>query len=160
MDSNRRKLVLGSTAVPLILTVRPAAATARTSLTCLDKARNKPKPHYILHNHEDEWLRKRVDVWRLAKWNGKKWETLANRRFIRSTDGYTYWELDRDQPYSAQALPTSMRRGPDIKETKLEERRALAYISDDGEMRGYGWEPKGGTHCLKSCWSSLKPHGY
>lgn len=163
MEANRRKLVLGSAAVPLILTVRPAAGHARTSLTCREKDKHKPRPHDILRKHEDEWMRKKnVAIYRLAKWDDKKkkWETLEDRRFICGTDAHTYWELDRYNPYSGQATITSMRRGHAIKETKLEERHALAYMDEYGEMRGYGWEPKGGAHCSKSCWHSLKPKGY
>jgi hypothetical protein len=162
MDRNRRKLLQGSAAVPLILTVRPAAATARTSLSCIDKDRYKPPPHEILKKYEDEWLRKKyVPVYRLTKWNDtrKKWETLEDRRFICGTDGATYWELDRSAPYSGPATMTSMRRGTNIKETQLEVRNALMYVNDHGET-GWGWDTKGGYHCSKSCWTSMKPTGY
>jgi len=162
MDRNRRKLLQGSAAVPLILTVRPAAATARTSLSCVDKDKQKPKPHEVLHKYEDEWMRKKyVPIYRLAKWDDKKkkWETLEDRRFICGTDGATYWELDRYNPYSGPATQTSMRRGHNLKETKLEERHALMYVNEYGET-GFGWDTKGGYHCSKSCWSSMKPKGY
>jgi hypothetical protein len=165
MDNDRRKLLLGSAAVPLILTVRPAAAHANKSIAvCMEKDRNKPKPHRILESkdHPDQWMRKRVDVYELARWDNdkKKWKTLEDRRFIHGTDGQTYWELDRYNPYTADARPTSMRRGHSITERKLDERLALAYLDHDGEVTGYGWEPKGGYHCTKSCWQSLKPKHY
>ncbi|MGH7342355.1 MAG: hypothetical protein ACREKH_17860 [Candidatus Rokuibacteriota bacterium] len=158
MDNDRRKLIIGSASLPLILTVRPALGHARTSLSCREKDERKDKPYKILNDHEDEWMRKKVDVYRLAKWDDKdkKWKTLENRKFIGGTDGVTYWELDHNNPYSGQAWATSMRRGNDIKETKLEQRHALAYMGDD-DMRGYGWEPKGGKHCSRSCWMSMKP---
>jgi len=165
MDNDRRKLVLGSAAVPLILTVRPAAANAKTSIAaCMDKDALKKKPHHVLASkgYPDEWMRKHVDVYRLAKWDEqkKKWDTLEDRRFICGADGSTYWELDKYSPYTAPAKPTSMKRGHGIKETKLEERLALAYFEKDGKLSGYAWEPKGGNHCTKSCWTSMVPKGY
>ena len=162
MDNHRRKLVLGSAAVPLILTVRPAAATARTSIaTCIDKDAKKKKPHYVLENpgNPDQWMRKVVDVYRLDVWDEgqKKWKKLDDRKFICGVDSKTYWELDRYSPYTAPAWATSMKRGTGIKETKLEQRLALAFMENDGKVVGYGWEPKGGKHCTKSCWSSMLP---
>jgi hypothetical protein len=164
MDVNRRKLLQGSAAVPLILTVRPAAAHARASLSCMDKDTKREKPYSILKSSgsPDEWMRKKIGVYQLAVWDEhkKKWETLENRRFIHGVDGDSYWELDRHSPHSAPALRTSMTRGTGIQETKLEERMALAYFGDDGDLRGYGWEDHGGKHCTTSCWNSLKPRGY
>ncbi len=158
MDNDRRKLIVGSASLPLILTVRPALGQARTSLSCLDKDWQKETPYKILHEYEDEWLRKKVDVYELARWDDKqkKWETLENRKFILGTDDSTYWELDRYNPYAGQAVATPMKRGPAIKETKLESRNALAYVGDDG-IRGYAWEPKGGQVCTRSCWTSMMP---
>jgi hypothetical protein len=155
MNNDRRKLLIGSAGVPLILTVRPALGQARRSLTCVDKM-NKDKPYKILHEYEDEWMRKKVDVYRLEKWDDqkKKWETLENRKFILGTDGSTYWELDRHNPYAGPASATFMKRGSGIKETRLESRNALAYMGDK-EVRGWGWEEKGGKHCAKSCWMSM-----
>jgi hypothetical protein len=151
MDLNRRKLLQGSAAVPLILTVRPAAATARRSLSCMDQDAKREKPQHILKSagHPDEWDEKK-----------KKWDTLEHRRFISGFDGHSYWELDKHNPYSAPAVLTSMTRGTGIKETKLEERLALAYFGPTGELRSYGWETGGGTHCTKSCWTSVAPKAY
>jgi hypothetical protein len=155
MDNDRRKLIVGSASLPLILTVRPALGHARRSLTCKDKM-DTEKPYKILHEYEDEWMRKKVDVYRLAKWDDKKkkWETIENRKYILGTDGHTYWELNPQSPWSGQAWATSMKRGNGIKETKLESRNALAYMGDQ-DMKGWGWEEKGGKHCMKSCWMSM-----
>ena len=168
MDNDRRKLLLGSAAAPLILTVRPAAAHARTSIAmCMDKDAKKAKPHEILasHGHADHWMRKSVDIYRLSVWDEhkRKWNTLDNRRFMCGVDGQTYWELDRNAPYSAPARPTSMRRGHGVQEVRIDQRMALAYLEYDGNFAkvvGYGWEPKGGKHYTKSCWHSIKPKGW
>ena len=50
-----------------------------------------------------------------------------------------------------------MTRGIGTRETKIEERLALAYVGQRGEILGYGWEPQGGTQCTTSCWTSLAP---
>lgn len=162
MDTDRRKLVLGSAAVPLILTVRPAAARARTSIgACLERDARRGKPNDVLASpgQPDEWMRVRADVFQLAIWDEQKreWKALENRRFMLGFDRSTYWELDRYSPYSAPATPTSMNKGTGVKETKIDERLALAYLGPEGEVRGYGWEPRGGTHCTQSCWASIAP---
>jgi hypothetical protein len=158
MNNDRRKLLIGSAGVPLILTVRPALGQARTSLSCLERAWQQGAPYKVLHEYEDEWLRKKVEVYRLETWDDekKKWQTLENRKFILGTDDSTYWELDRHNPYAGQALATPLKRGGGVKETRLESRNALVYVGDDG-IRGYAWEPKGGQACTRSCWTSMMP---
>jgi hypothetical protein len=161
MTIDRRKVILGSGAVPLILTVRPAAAQARSSYSCIERDARRSKPYNVLASagEPDEWLRVRADVFQLTIRDQERneWKTLENRQFILGADRSTYWELDRLQPFSAPAHPTAMNRGTGIKETKMSERLALAYLGPEGEIRGYGWEPRGGTHCTKSCWASFAP---
>ena len=161
MDTDRRKLVLGSAAVPVLLTVRPAAAQARTSIgVCLQRDARREKPRQILAiGQPDEWLRIRLNVYRLAVLDEakKEWKTLENRKFILGVDRSSYWELDRLLPDVAPAAPTTMIRGIGIRETKIDERFALAYVGQQGEILGYGWEPRGGTHCTTSCWTSVAP---
>jgi hypothetical protein len=158
MDNDRRKLIVGSASLPLILTIRPALGQARTSLSCLDKVWQQDTPYRILYEYEDEWLRKTLDIFQLETWDEqtKKWTVLENRKFIVGTDGATYWELDRNNPNAGQALATSFRRGGGVKETRLVSRNALVYVGDDG-IRGYGWEPNGGQACTRSCWTSMMP---
>jgi hypothetical protein len=160
MENNRRKLVLGSAAVPLVLTVRPAGAHAKKSIACIADGKMKDKPHEILKTHDDEYMRKWIDVYALEVYDDKdkKWKKLKDKKFICGVDGHTYWELDKRDPYSAEARKTDMKRGPGIKEVKLEKKRALTfYRYDDGHETGYAWEPKGGKHSTKSCWNSIKP---
>ncbi|MGH6689678.1 MAG: hypothetical protein ACREF4_03240 [Gammaproteobacteria bacterium] len=172
MDNNRRKLILGSAAVPLVLTVRPAAATAKKSIACIaDGKYDDKKPWEILKKDDDGYMRKWVavcwleveeyddakkkNVWKLQTWNSQN-----KKKFICGTD-QCYWLLDKDDPYHAQATKTSFKKGYGVKETKFEDKQALAYYSSDSyHETGYGWEPKGGKHYKKSCWSSIKPKGY
>src|SRR5262245_27753062 len=115
MDTDRRKLVLGSAAVPLVLTVRPAAAQARTSIgACLARdARRERQLEVLASGEPDEWMRYRLDEFELAVWDETKkdWQTLENRRFILGVDKHTYWELDHLLPEIAPAIPTSMIQG-------------------------------------------------
>jgi hypothetical protein len=161
MDSDRRKLVLGSAAAPLVLTVRPAAAQARTSIgACLERDARRERPLEVLASGEpDEWMRIRLDEFELEVQDEAKgvWKKLENRRFILGVDQHTYWELDHLLPEIAPAIPTSMTQGPGVREMRVGERLALAYVGRDGEVVGYGWEPQGGTHCTTSCWASVVP---
>jgi hypothetical protein len=162
MDTDRRKLVLGSAAVPLILTVSPAVAQTRTSFgACLERDARRQKPNQVLASpgDPDEWMRIRVDLFQLAVWDEPKreWRTLENRQFMVGVDRSTYWELDHFRPDVAPASPTAMTKGIGIRETKIGERFALAYVGREGELLGYGWEPQGGTHCTRSCWTSVAP---
>jgi hypothetical protein len=169
MDNNRRKLVLGSAAVPLVLTVRPAAAHAKKSIACEGKVTDKP--YEILKTNDDNHMRKWVVVCALEVkeydqekkkdvWKAQLWNSHDKKKFICGTDD-SYWVLDKDNPYHAQAQKTSLKKGYGVKEIKLEEKQALAYYSSDSyHETGYGWEPKGGKHYTKSCWNSIKPKGY
>jgi hypothetical protein len=171
MDKNRRKLVLGSAAVPLVLTVRPAAAHAKQSIACIAEGKGYDKPHEILKTHDDGHMRKWVAVYALEVeeydevkkkkvWKLQKWNSEHKKKFICGTDD-TYWVLDKDDPYHAEAKKTSMKKGYGVKEIKLEDKQALAYYSSDNyHETGYGWETKGGKHYKKSCWNSIKPKGY
>jgi hypothetical protein len=167
MDNSRRKLVLGSAAVPLVLTVRPAGAHAKRSIACIadGKLDHKP-PHDRLKDHEDETMRKWIDVYSLEveKWDHDKkkmvWKKLEHK-YICGTD-HTYWKLDKDHPYTRDAVKTEMKRGLGVKEVKIDRKAAVKfYRRDDFEETGYAWETHGGMHLKKSCWNSIKPkHHY
>jgi collagenase-like PrtC family protease len=132
---------------------------------CIDKDAKKKKPNVVLESpgKPDHWVRKVVDVYRLEVWDDDKhkWKKLDDRRYICGVDGRTYWELDRHHPYTAPARATPLKRGHGVKETKLEQRLAIAFMDDEGKYTGYGWETKGGKHSTKSCWHSMVPkHKY
>jgi hypothetical protein len=169
MNPDRRKLLLGSAAVPLVLTVRPAAAHAKKSIGCLsDDKPDYKKPHEILKSHDDGYMRKWVAVYALEveeyddvkkkhAWKLQTWDAHDKKKFICGTDD-TYWLLDKHAPYHADATKTQLKKGYGVKEIKLEDKQALAYFkSDDHHEIGYGWEKKGGKHYTKSCWNSIKP---
>ena len=164
MDNNRRKLVLGSAAVPLVLTVRPAAATAKKSIACIADGKQPDKPYEILKTSDDGYMRKWVAVYSLEvydyddkKWKLQSWNSQNKKKYICGTDD-SYWALDKDSPYHAQATKTSLKKGYGVKEIKLEDKQALGFYSSDSyHETGYGWETKGGTYYKKSCWNSIKP---
>lgn len=162
MDTNRRKLLKGSAAAPLILTVRPAAATARTSLAvCIERDATRRRPDQILasNSHADEWMRAKVDILELTVWDSdkKKWVELEDRRFFLGFDKTTYWQLDRHDPYRAPASPSRYHKGTSVREEKKGERHALVYVNNEGRVVGTAWEKRGGTHCTQSCWASVIP---
>jgi hypothetical protein len=82
---------------------------------------------------------------------------IEDRRYYLGMDKSTYWELDRHDPYRAPAKPSKYRKEHGIREKRKGERHALVYVKDDGRVVGVAWEKHGGTHCSKSCWTSLVP---
>jgi hypothetical protein len=164
MSNARRKLLQGTAAAPLILTVRPAAATARSSLVACIERDAKRKPEYIMASNasRDDWMRTKVDILELTIWDSdkKKWVELKDRKFFLGFDKTTYWECDRNDPWRSPAAPSSYRKGINVREEKKGDRDAIVYVSQsDGRVVGMGWEKNGGYHCTRSCWTSLVPKG-
>jgi len=164
MRNTRRKLLQGTAAAPLILTVRPAAATARSSLVgCFDRD-EKRTVDWVMQSsaYPDDWMRTKVDILELTIWDSdkKKWTQLTDRKFFVGFDKTTYWECDPRDPWRSPASPSIYRKGTDVKEEKKSERDAIVYVSSpDGHVVGMGWEKNGGSQCTKSCWTSLVPKG-
>ena len=165
MHDTRRKLLQGSAALPLVLTVRPASGEARTSVaSCLQRDAER-RPEYILAStaQPDDWMRAKIDILELTIWDSdkKKWVELTDRKFFLGFDKATYWECDRGDPWRRPASPSSYRRGMNVKEAKKGQRNALVYVSSpDGRVVGMAWERHGGHHSTKSCWTSLVPKGH
>jgi len=161
MQEIRRKLLKGSAAVPLILTVRQASAHARTSLAaCLDKeVKRKPSEVFTHSPHADEWLRAKIDVVELSFWDEhkRKWVDIEDRRFYLGFDKSTYWQLDRHDPYRAPASPSKYRKGQVVREKKKGELHPLVSVRENGQVVGMAWEKHGGMHLSKSCWASIIP---
>jgi hypothetical protein len=166
MDNNRRKLVLGSAAVPLVLTVRPAAAHAKKSIACIADGKEPDKPWHILKTGDDGFMRKWVVVCNLEvkdgnTWKLQKWSQNKKKEYICGTNGW-YWLLDKDDPYHAPAGKSEFQKdGWGIKEIKVADMQALAYYSSESfHETGWGWETKGGKYYKTSCWNSIKPKGW
>jgi len=166
MEKLRRKLVLGSAAAPLVLTIRQASAHAKTSaMACLGKNGYGHKPDHILVSdpHADEWVRAKCDLLELTVWDHdkKKWVELKDRKFFLGFDKSTYWQLDKHNPYTAPASASSYRKGTGVQEKKKGEVHPVVYMHDDGRVVGMAWETHGGKPSTNSCWASAFPkHHY
>ncbi len=160
MQNTRRKLLKGSAAAPLIFTVQPAAATARTSIACMSHDQQKPMPGDVLapSGSADQWLRKNIHLHQLTISDNGKPLFLKDRYFVRSWDNSSYWELKPGNPFGAMPAPSPYRFGQ-VTESSYGERMALIQVDDKGNPIGWLWEPKGGQKCTKSCWTSIKAAG-
>ena len=166
MQNLRRKLLLGSAAAPLILTVRQASAHAKASnMACLGKDghgnnyNHKPDDILASNPHADEWMRAKCDVVELTVWDHdkKKWLGLKDDRFFLGFDKSTYWKLDKHAPYSAPASASKYKKGHGVQEHKKGEVYPVVYAKDDGDIVGMAWETHGGKNFTKSCWMSAFP---
>jgi len=161
-NSNRRRLIMSGSALPLILTVRPSSATALASNRCLERDNIKPPPSNLLCDTPDEWMRWQCKPCELSVIINGKPTKLTGRLFIRSISGNSYYELDRYQPNtvtpkSCSYIPGSpgvVESTPSVPSTK----HVLVKINTSGVPCAYHWETMAGTQkCTNSCWTSLRP---
>ena len=157
MKIDRRKLIKGSLAAPIVLTVRPATATALTSATaCLKRCEiqahetDPPKISPALHN--DEWMRVEFDVCRLAPSIGKGYHS---GKYFLGFDKHTYWRLDDHDPYYTPARPTNHTKGSCHAEATGQKMYGIAYLDETGTIKGFAWENTShGSPVTWSCYTS------
>ncbi len=157
----RRNLLKSAAGLPLVLTVRPASAQAKTSLAaCLHRdEKHRVREVFTRDPQADEWLRAKLDMVELSYWDEdkRKWVDIEDRRFYLGFDKSTYWQLDRHDPYRAPASPSKYRKGHGVREKKKGELHPVVSVREDGQVVGVAWEKHGGRHISKSCWASLIP---
>ena len=157
MKPDRRRLLKGSLAVPVVLTVRPASATAFTSATaCLNRCdiraqeTRPPKMSSALRN--DEWLRIEIDEWRLAPSMGR---SFYEGKYFLGFDKTTYWRLDDRNPYYYPARPSNHTKGSCHAEKTGRKLYPIAYVDQSGTVKGFAWDNNwGGKHATWSCYTS------
>ena len=157
MKIDRRRLLKGSLAAPLVLTVRPASATAVTSATaCLNRcatqaAETKP-PKMSQTLYSDQWMRVGLEVCRLAPSMGKE---FYSGKYFLGFDKYTYWRLDDSNPYYAPAQPSSYTKGSCYVEKTGQMMYGIAYVDQTGTLKGFAWENMSyGSPATWSCYTS------
>jgi hypothetical protein len=157
MKLSRRHLLKGSLAAPLVLTVRPASATAITSATaCLDRCKTKAQetkpPKMSDTMHSDEWMRCEVEVCRLSSSVGKP---FYDGKYFLGFDKVTYWRLDDRNPYYYPAQPSNYSKGSCYAEKTGQKMYGICYFDQTGEMRGFAWDNQwGGSPASWSCYTS------
>jgi hypothetical protein len=158
MKIDRRRLLKGSLAAPVVLTVRPASAQAITSAAaCLNRseaaARNDPPDRFASSAQADEWMRVEIELCRLAPEHGKPFH---GGKYFLGFDKHNYWRLDDHRPQHAPATRTHHTRGSSHEEKTGERLYALAYIDRDGQVVGYAWDQSlQGAPVLQACYSSV-----
>lgn len=157
MKIDRRRLLKGSLAVPVVLTVRPASATAITSATaCMDrcdKVAKETNPQKIADAlHKDEWMRVEFDVCRVSPGAGK---SFYSGKYYLGFDKYTYWRLDDRNPYYMPAVESEYNKGSCYAEKTGQKMYGMAYVDKTGVIKGFAWENKwGGSPATWSCYTS------
>lgn len=158
----RRRVLQAGLAAPLILTVRPASATALASNRCLVRDDQKPTPPYLLCDNPDEWMRWKCQPCELTVPVNGKPTRLTGRKFIKSINGSCYYELDRYSPDTVVPKTCSYVPGaPGVTEnypSTPSYKHCLVKIDSTGKPCAYHWESYTGTQkCTNSCWASLRP---
>lgn len=157
----RRRLVQGSLAAPLVMTVTSAAGAARTTFTaCLDNAKMQPLPRRVMAQQRhgtDDWLRVQVDVYEVSLPGGDGQLIKQPGKYFVGPDKTTMFRLSDHLSESAPATPVHQFNANTLGVNRqlVEKRYALAFADDKGKIVGFGWQGNGGAHCKKSCFSSV-----
>lgn len=154
MKIDRRRLLKGSLAAPVVLTVRPASAQAITSATaCLNRsetiARERRPAMFTQANQSDEWLRVECDLYRLSPAVGK--EFYPGKYFL-GFDKHTYWRVDDRNPHHGHPEPSKHTRGSCYAENTGQKLYGIAYVDRSGNIQGFAAENRlQGTAVTTSC---------
>lgn len=157
-SSVRRRLVKGSLSAPLVMTV--TSVNARTSFTaCLSNEATQPKPYKVLaprYGSQDDYLRVSIDIYKVRLPSQGTLVEQDGLYFI-GPDRRTFFKLASHNPESTPAtIVTNFNANtPGLQRSIVDRRNALAFVRDDGEIVGFGWQDNGGKHCKKSCYSSV-----
>jgi hypothetical protein len=159
-SSVRRKIVKGTLAAPVVMTVSSAQA-ARTSFTaCLSNGAGDPTPGRVLSTSrysDDSWLRVQVNIYKVKTPNSSGVLVERDGLYFVGPDKRTFFKLAN---YSSESIPATQVSDFNaytggLQKSVVDRRYALAYVSDGGDVVGYAWQKNGGTHCKKSCYSSV-----
>jgi hypothetical protein len=142
MKIDRRRLLKGSLAAPVVLTVRPASAQAQGSaVACLTRseaaARSDPPDRFVHSARRDEWMRVEIELSRLAPSHGKE---FYGGKYFLGFDKHTYWRLDDRRPYDGPATVSDHTRGSCYEQKTGERLYALAFVDQYGNVTGFGWD--------------------
>jgi len=163
MKSARRRILKGTTAIPLLFTMRTASATALGSaVACLKKDAMKnggsTKPHEIVKTSSDGWLRVKCDLCELSVYSNNKLKKLDGKYFL-GADKVKYWKLS--EQFGRETCSASEHTVHSCSARKTGEfRYMLVYVDQVGNQTGYVPQTNGGHPVTGSCWTSIRPRGY
>ena len=170
----RRKLIQGSLAAPLVLTVGRAGATSRTTFSaCLTDSEHLPEPEHLVEE-PDEVFRISRDVFERrrrddesghkesGKSNGRGPEEQgpkeSNDQFIFGWDNETLYRIDGSHlvPHHVDLSHASFGRSLEDEFRRTGKKvDILAYLDDNGEVTGLAPERNGGQWTTKRCYASI-----
>lgn len=152
---SRRRLVRGTLAVPLVLTVRAAqgqGVAASSAMACLarDSARaGIDQPKEILPVDTDDWMRTSVDLLRVFHWvNGNQTLVDDNKYFLGRDN--VFWRLV-ESIGSISATASEWNTSNSFGEPTGEQRFALIHVNALGEPVSFAFEKIGGSAVTTSC---------
>lgn len=161
MKETRRRLLKGSLAAPLLLTVRPAGAQAlRSNAICATRdqlrATQSPTLNDLTLTDEDDWFRVKVDLVELGRFKEVQGLDTIEGKFFISSDNTRYWRLQEAGPKGSFAVPTNYTVQDVVPRNLGEARYALVSIGPDGQPIGYLLEGRGGFAITGSCLTSFR----
>lgn len=168
---NRRAILRGSLAAPVVLTVSSPTAAAMTSLGRCIRNTAQEQPSF-LSNSEDAWLRKQIEVYKLQKVEPHAAGKGAVKGWEKPGSSTTDWVFFDEalQDYVTVAAPhAQLNLGAlmtDWKKVERSNRWALVWVDEQTKsisMRTQIQRPSGYTAVTTSCWMSVKndkPRGW
>ena len=181
--TRRRKLIQGSLAAPLVLTIGRAGANARTTFSaCLNESAQQPEPvHAVVE--EDEAFRITRDVYEIHRRDGqggdnpRKPDDTGRRDGEKPTRSYDQGGWGSGNPGKAEDLyimgwndetlyridgsrlvPQQVGFGRSFEfELRPTGKKVdiLAYLDDNGEVVGIAPQRNGGEWTTKRCYASI-----
>lgn len=143
----RRRLLQGSLAAPLVLTVAsPSALAASSFQVCLDRAkedRGTDWPAFV--KSRDDRYRLEVSIYR-----GKLKSTGTNADYYESGGRYFPVNSCYKDGYTASSFTGN------TAPAYLEKRWGLVLVDSTGKQVGFGPCTNGGFSVSQSCWTSFK----
>jgi hypothetical protein len=115
----RRKVLRGSLAAPVVLTVSSASVAAASFTRCLANTNSAPDAFFV--NSSDQWFRTQVEVWQLSSLQGVDF-------------GYFYEDPVKDvfvsinSPYTALNFNSGPSMPPNVRATQAGTRWAVVWF--------------------------------
>jgi hypothetical protein len=173
-DQVRRRLIKGSLAAPLVLTVGTAGANGRTTFSaCLAQSEHLPEPEQVIEE-PDEVFRISRDVYELhgqdregvgkgsdkadGRGRDERGPKKSNDRYILGWDNQTLYRIDESRlvPQHVDFSRTGFGRSLDGELRRTGKKiDVLAYLDDNGEIIGIAPQRNGGQWTTKRCYNSI-----
>lgn len=160
MKANRRKLIKGSLAAPMIFTLGPATGWAQainSAGVCLQKSDiSIPQAGGALTEDMDQWVRVPVQLLQLTLEQPDQDPTVLEGTYIQSSNGQVYFRVQVNEP-GALPVQTPFTVGQEgLTETPIGTAFALVRIAKPdpelaAEITGFAWEGAEGAVASFAC---------